>query len=65
MDLESRGAEFIITNENIGVGSRSVINPWNPSLACSSEVSFWGGIDGQKLCGRRSPQSNLIYRRDR
>ena len=27
MDLESRGAKSIITNENIGVGSRSESNP--------------------------------------
>ena len=64
MDLESRGDESINTNENIGVSLRYVINTWNPSLACSSEVSFWGEIDGQNLCGRPSPRSNLMYGRD-
>ena len=60
-DLELRGAESIITNENTGVGSRSVNNPLNPSLARSSEVSFRGEVDGQNLCGHRSPRSNSVY----
>ena len=60
-DLELRGAESIITNENTGVGLRSLINPLNSSLARSSEVSFWGEVDGQNLCGCQSPRSNPIY----
>ena len=39
MDLELRGTESIITNENSGVGLRSVINPLNPSFIYSSEVN--------------------------
>ena len=51
MDLGLREAESTVTNENTGVGSRSVINPLNPSLAYSSEVNFRGEVDGQNLCG--------------
>ena len=59
--LELRGVESTITNENTGVGLRSVINPLNPSLAYSSEVNFWSEVDGQNLCVRQSPQSSQIY----
>ena len=55
MDLEMRGTESTITNENTGVGSSSLINPLNPSLAYSSEVNSRGEVDGQNLCGRGSP----------
>ena len=51
LDLELMIAESTITNENTGVGSRSVINPLNPSLAYFSEVNFRGEVDGQNLYG--------------
>ena len=52
MDLELKGAQSTITNENTGVSSKSVINPLNPSLTYSSEVNPRGEVDGQNLCGR-------------
>ena len=57
-------SESSITNDHVEVGSRSVVIPINPLPAQSGEVSFRGEIDGQNLCGRRSPRSNPIYGRD-
>ena len=61
MDLELRETESIITNENNGVGLRSVINPLKSSLIYSGEVNFRGEVNGQNLCGRQSPLSGLMY----
>ena len=49
------------TNKNTWGGSRSVINPLNPSLAYSFEVNFRGEVDGQNLCGCQSPRISPIY----
>ena len=51
-DQDLCGTKSSITNDNVGVGSRSVLNPLNSLPVQSGEVSFQSEIDGQNLCGR-------------
>ena len=41
-----------IKNDNVGNDLRSVVIGMNPLPVQSGEVSFWGEVDGQSLCGQ-------------